>query len=606
MMAGRYPIALALAWGLVAGPGCADDHKVAAHQTSEVAASKIHYAYDAVGRLIQAASDDGTGVEYSYDAVGNIAAIRRLTPAVLSVLDFAPRTGRAGSVVTIYGAGFDPAAQGDVVAFNGVPAQVTAATATTLTVAVPAGATSGRIAVTAANGSATSATNFVIARGPSTPTIAGFEPRFGTVGTVVTVTGSNFQLDPGIDKVALGGQVAEVIGGTAPDGPTATQLRFGVPSSAASAVFAASGLISITTPFGRAVSGDEFFAVPPSVSASDVEVAGRLVLNGPGLTVTTTVNAKKAVLAFDAEAGQRLHLVSHGGSFASAISATLYGPTGVAIQSFSMTNNSAADLVSVLSDGTYTVVLSPASSDRGGVVLNLNSDVLGTLRMDGDTPVSVSPGQNARFRFTAEAGKGYGLAVSALQFTPSNGSPTPTMTVTLRTLEGTELTTCSFDVSSSCNLHPPNFKTTDTYLMDFDPKGVNAATFKAVLSNDATGTTVVDAAPSGIQIARQGQNARYTFAGTAGDALQLQFTNISMGDGDPDTVSDSIVVWVLAPSNDGFPNNGPVAGAINIGDMNAFPQTKGLSPLPETGTYTILVDATGLDTGIVKVGVTHL
>ena len=77
MMAGRYPIALALAWGLVAGPGCADDHKVAAHQTSEVAASKIHYAYDAVGRLIQAASDDGTGVEYSYDAVGNIAAIRR-------------------------------------------------------------------------------------------------------------------------------------------------------------------------------------------------------------------------------------------------------------------------------------------------------------------------------------------------------------------------------------------------------------------------------------------------------------------------------------------------------------------------------------------------
>ena len=69
---------------------------------------------------------------------------------------------------------------------------------------------------------------------------------------------------------------------------------------------------------------------------------------------------------------------------------------------------------------------------------------------------------------------------------------------------------------------------------------------------------------------------------------------------------ESVTVWVLAPSNDGFPNNGPVAGAINIGDMNAFPQTKGLSPLPETGTYTILVDATGLDTGIVKVGVTHL
>src|SRR5262249_45428699 len=68
---------------------------------------QVRYQYDAVGRLIHAASVDGTSVQYTYDPAGNITAIRRLSADTLSVIDFIPRTGSIGSTVTICGSGFD-------------------------------------------------------------------------------------------------------------------------------------------------------------------------------------------------------------------------------------------------------------------------------------------------------------------------------------------------------------------------------------------------------------------------------------------------------------------------------------------------------------------
>jgi hypothetical protein len=76
-----------------------------------------------------------------------------------------------------------------------------------------------------------------------------------------------------------------------------------------------------------------------------------------------------------------------------------------------------------------------------------------------------------------------------------------------------------------------------------------------------------------------------------------------MDDGNSAT-HDSVAPWVSTPSDDGIPNNGPTVGAINSGDTNAFPQTVNLITLPETGSYTIFVDPTGLDVGTVNVGVT--
>lgn len=78
------------------------------------------------------------------------------------ISSFAPLAARAGSTVTINGSNFEPLAADNEVRFAGAPAQVLSASATQLLVAVPAGASSGRITVTTIGGTATSSADFTV------------------------------------------------------------------------------------------------------------------------------------------------------------------------------------------------------------------------------------------------------------------------------------------------------------------------------------------------------------------------------------------------------------------------------------------------------------
>lgn len=72
-------------------------------------------------------------------------------PQPLALLSFFPSRGSAGSTVTLEGTGFSTHADKNVVLFNSIPATVTTATSTQLTVTVPEGATDGFISVTINN-----------------------------------------------------------------------------------------------------------------------------------------------------------------------------------------------------------------------------------------------------------------------------------------------------------------------------------------------------------------------------------------------------------------------------------------------------------------------
>jgi hypothetical protein len=82
----------------------------------------------------------------------------------VSISGFSPSGGFPGVAVDIAGLDLAPAA---VVTFNGVPATVTATSATLLTVIVPVGASTGKIQVTVGSASATSTSDFVVARAAS-------------------------------------------------------------------------------------------------------------------------------------------------------------------------------------------------------------------------------------------------------------------------------------------------------------------------------------------------------------------------------------------------------------------------------------------------------
>ncbi len=101
------------------------------------------------------------------------------TGPVITLLS--PDRGTVGTPVQIFGSGFSTRPTDNQVAFNGTPAAVTAATETSLTVSVPAGATTGPVSVTTPAGMATSPGVF----------------------TVLQL----FEIIPGSATVALGGSV---------------------------------------------------------------------------------------------------------------------------------------------------------------------------------------------------------------------------------------------------------------------------------------------------------------------------------------------------------------------------------------------------------------
>jgi large repetitive protein len=590
MMLSRDKGGFALLCALAIASSCAADKDPEQRTAAVGTGARIRYAYDALGRLIQAAAGDGTGVQYSYDPVGNITSIRRLAATTLGVLDFGPHAGTIGATVTVYGSGFDPVAAANAITFNATAGTVTGATPTTLTVNVPAGATTGKIAVSNRLGSASSAADFVVLGSSPAPTITGFSPTVATLAAVITVTGTHFEPNADNDSATVGRVPAVVVRDAT--SPTPTQLKLTVPTATAS------GRIEVTTPFGRATSAGDLFVVPSSVNPASVEATGRLSVGGPALTVTTSVAGKKAVLLFDAQAGQRLHLVTAGGAFAAGFAAEVYSPTGAKLETLSLTNHGAADFTAPAPlDGTYTMILHPGSSDKGTVQLRVVADVTGTLTVDGNTALALAAGQNARLRFTAPAATGHGLAITGLGFTPTTGSPS--LTVTLRKADGTSLTTCAFVAAGSCDLEPASFAAAGPYLIDFDPSGVVAAGFTATMSTDAVGEVSVDAAaPAVVAIARAGQNARYRFTGAAGQLVSVVLSGNTLDDGDAATPS-STQVSVFKPSSS--------LSAIANSTVNAIAGSLILDlTLPEAGSYTVAIKPTRLDQGSIHLALTSV
>lgn len=92
---------------------------------------------------------------------GTIGFFRNIADSTPALASFAPSSGAIGSSVTITGTNFSTPFT-STVKFNGVPAIITASTATTLTVTVPVGATTGTIEVTIGCNAVTSGGNFTI------------------------------------------------------------------------------------------------------------------------------------------------------------------------------------------------------------------------------------------------------------------------------------------------------------------------------------------------------------------------------------------------------------------------------------------------------------
>jgi RHS repeat-associated protein len=108
-----------------------------------------------------------------------------LAPIVVSLNQtYAP----VGSIVWIDGSYFGTSQASSTVTFNGVPATPQSWSDTQISVPVPSGATTGLLLVTE-GGVASNSVMFTVTFAPS---ITGISPASATVGTVLTITGTNF------------------------------------------------------------------------------------------------------------------------------------------------------------------------------------------------------------------------------------------------------------------------------------------------------------------------------------------------------------------------------------------------------------------------------
>ena len=521
----------------------------------------IKYVYDELGRLVAVIDPAGDTAHYTYDSVGNLLSISRQSSTLVSVIDFTPKLGLAGTTVTIYGTGFSTTPSGNTVSFNGTAAVVTSSSETQIVTTVPAGATTGLISVTTSAGSDSSDVPFVV--GTNGPIITGFTPNIGPAGTAVTITGQNFDAIPFNNRAKFNGTLAAIT--TA----TATSISTSVPFNATS------GHISVATALGQGVSANDFFVPPAPYTATDVEMTGRMAIGETKLVTINTAN-KIALIVFDGVAGQQLSLQMTGVTISSS-SVTVFNPNGTTFSSTGSvdTGGGFIDTKTLGVTGTYTIMVDPQSTNTGSMTLNLFNivNVAATISAGGTTPITiVTPGQNAEVTFTGVSGQHVSLSVS--------GVTVPGFTTyTVKKPDGTDLASGSLDTSGGF-IEIPYLPATGTYTILVDPSGAGTGNIVLTL-NDATDVTnTITPGGSAVVITTTvpGQNARLTFSGTTGQRISI---NVS---------TNFTVCWTLAIIK---PDGSNLLSNFGCGSSSFVDPQQ----LPVSGTYTILIDPSGSATG---------
>ncbi len=119
-----------------------------------------------------------------------------------------PTAGTAGTTVTITGTGFRDSQGASTVTFNSTSAGAASSwSATSITVQVPTGATTGNVIVTV-GGVASNGKTFSVIAMLGCPAVTGLSPMSGPVGTSVTVTGTTFGSTQGSSVLLFNGTAA--------------------------------------------------------------------------------------------------------------------------------------------------------------------------------------------------------------------------------------------------------------------------------------------------------------------------------------------------------------------------------------------------------------
>jgi hypothetical protein len=298
-----------------------------------------------------------------------------------TITGFTPAVGAEGTVVTLNGTNL---ASVTGVTINGLSAgPVTVVSPTSVRVTIPAGATTGRLAVVnPAAGPVTSATDFRVA-----PRIVSVSPAQGTPGTMVTLAGATFG---GATSVKFGAVAALSFTVVSNNSITAT-----VPAAAIS------GRVTVTTPAGTASSPADFIVIRAPTISSFTPAAGPI---GTSVTVNGTNLGSVTSVSFNDTMASSVTILSATSlravvpASATSGKITVVGPAGQVLSagSFAVTPSIDGFQPSRGAPGTIVTItgqaFTGATAVRVGAVLAANISVTGSTQITAAVPPTALSG----------------------------------------------------------------------------------------------------------------------------------------------------------------------------------------------------------------------
>jgi len=197
-----------------------------------------------------------------------------------SITGLNPTSGGPGTSVTVAGTNFGGSQGTSTVTFNGTAGTPASWGATSIVVPVPSGATTGNVVVTV-GGVASNGVAFTVI---PAPTITSFTPASASIGTLISVTGTNFTANNATPSVTLNQQG----GGTIPapiSSFSATNVSFVIPTGAAT------GFITVTANGLNAVSSTSLTITAASSFTLNATPGTATLLPGQTTTYEVTLTS---------------------------------------------------------------------------------------------------------------------------------------------------------------------------------------------------------------------------------------------------------------------------------------------------------------------------
>ncbi len=307
------------------------------------------------------------------------------------------------------------------------------------------------------------------------------------------------------------------------------------------------------------------------------DVSGSAAIGGAPVTVAVSVPGQNGRVTFNGTAGQHATLQMSMVTIATSV-VTMLNPDGSTLGTATIgtAGGSIADR-SLPATGTYTIVVDPSQASTGSMTLVLYdaNDVLAS---------TMNAGQNARITFSGQAGRSVSLQLSGVTIT---GSSCCAARVSMIKPDGTALVAPTYFGTSGAFVDTRTLGVSGLYTILIDPDSTNAGSVTLQLY-DVPADAVFPITPGGpavtVSTTTAGQAARATFSAVAGQRVALQISNVAFG---PSTCC-TVQVSILKPDGTLLVSPG------FVGTSGGFIDTQTLSV---TGTYTIVVDPAGANTG---------